>query len=268
MLTEFQKYEGAGNDFILIDARGGNFEEDPRLIARLCDRHFGIGADGLMTLSLDGGGMPLMHFFNSDGSQGEMCGNGARCFTLFLHHLGLCHGECRFRATDGEHRSEVLSSEGDSGEIRLGMIPVREITRGEGYLSLNTGVPHYVEFTDSLDKIDLIARGRAIRYDTSRFPEGTNVNFARIEGRGEVSMRTYERGVEDETLACGTGATAVAIATHHLHQPDVTSFSLRVRGGLLRVSFTPSEDHQTYTNIRLTGPARRVFGGTFNTKNF
>ena len=268
VFTEFAKYEGAGNDFVLIDNRRGQFSEDAPLIAHLCDRHFGIGGDGLMTLSLLDDATPMMHYYNSDGSLGEMCGNGARCFSLFLHHLGIFDRDCLFRATDGEHRSTLLEADPMRGIVELGMTPVTEITTGDGWWFLNTGVPHYVEFTDDLEGLDIVRRGRAIRQDLVRFPEGTNVNFVKIEGDGKVRMRTYERGVEDETLACGTGATAVAIITNYAFQPHVNEFSLWLPGGKLKVAFDHSSMTQNYSNIRLTGPARRVFGGQLDSKNF
>ena len=205
MQTAFAKYEGAGNDFILIDNREGGFTPRAELIAALCDRHFGIGADGL---------------------------------------------------------------KGTSGEIELGMIAVREIRTGDGWWFLNTGVPHYVEFVDDLEAVDVTGRGRAIRRDTTRFPQGTNVNFVQITGDGTIRMRTYERGVENETLACGTGATAAAIVTAFARQPHTTDFRITVPGGALAVRFSHEQGTQTYTDIRLTGPARRVFEGVFDSENF
>ena len=269
MLTKFVKYEGAGNDFIMIDNREEVFRADPRTIAHLCDRHFGIGADGLMTLSRsDEKNIACrMHYYNSDGSEGEMCGNGARCFTLFAHHLGLCTDRITFRATDGLHSAELLSADDQKGEIRIGMIEVDTIREGEGWLALNTGVPHYVEFVDDLAAVDLQGKGYAVCHDLTRFKEGTNVNFVREIGAGHIAMRTYERGVDNETLACGTGATAAAIATHHARQTDCTAFRIDVSGGTLRVDFKHNPTTGTYTAIRLEGPARRVFAGTIDCTN-
>ena len=157
---------------------------------------------------------------------------------------------------------------GTSGEIELGMIAVREIRTGDGWWFLNTGVPHYVEFVDDLEAVDVTGRGRAIRRDTARFPQGTNVNFVQITGDGTIRMRTYERGVENETLACGTGATAAAIVTAFARQPHTTDFRITVPGGALAVRFSHEQGTQTYTDIRLTGPARRVFEGVFDSENF
>ena len=268
MRTAFAKYEGAGNDFILIDNRDGGFTPDAALIARLCDRHFGIGADGLMTLSHNAEIDCSMRYYNADGSSGEMCGNGARCFALFAEHLGI-GGETKFfDATDGLHTARIRRTKGWSGEIEIGMIAVREIRTGDGWWFLNTGVPHYVEFVDDLTAVDVCGRGRAIRYDLGRFPEGTNVNFVQEVGAGVIRMRTYERGVENETLACGTGATAAAIVTAFTRQPAKNHFRVLVPGGELSVRFSHEPHSQTYTDIRLAGPARRVFDGMFDSENF
>ena len=266
MQLEFAKYEGAGNDFILIDDREELFSADARLIAALCDRHFGIGADGLMTLRRSVEMDCSMRYYNADGSPGEMCGNGARCFALFAEHLGIGGETKYFDATDGMHTARIRRTKNRTGEIELGMINVSEIRSGGGWWFLNTGVPHYVEFVDDPAVVDVVARGSRIRRDTARFPQGTNVNFAAIVGDGHLRMRTYERGVENETLACGTGATAAAIVTNFTRQPATDRFRIDVPGGQLRVTFTRRSD-QHYTDIRLTGPARRVFEGVFDTDN-
>ncbi|WP_300735908.1 diaminopimelate epimerase [uncultured Alistipes sp.] len=268
MRREFAKYEGAGNDFILIDNRDGGFTPDAGLIARLCDRHFGIGADGLMTLTRNAEIDCSMRYYNADGSLGEMCGNGARCFALFAEHLGI-GGETKFfDATDGLHTARIRRTKGAWGEIEVAMIAVREIRRGDGWWFLNTGVPHYVEFVDDVEAVDVCARGRRIRYDLDRFPQGTNVNFVQSVGPGLIRMRTYERGVENETLACGTGATAAAIVTSYTQQSDTTRFRVLVPGGELTIRFAHEPSTATYTDVRLSGPARRVFEGTFDSENF
>ena len=268
MQTAFAKYEGAGNDFILIDNRDGVFTPDAAVIARLCDRHFGIGADGLMTLARSAEIDCSMRYYNADGSEGEMCGNGARCFALFAQHLGIGGETKYFDAADGLHTARICRSKGPAGEIELGMTAVREIRTGGDWWFLNTGVPHYVEFVDDLASVDVTGRGRIIRRDTTRFPQGTNVNFVHITGNGAISVRTYERGVENETLACGTGATAAAIVASFVFQPQTAHYAVSVPGGELAVRFSHEPGTQTYTDIRLTGPARRVFGGVFDSENF
>jgi diaminopimelate epimerase len=197
-----------------------------------------------------------------------MCGNGARCFALFAEHLGIGGETKYFDATDGMHTARIRRAKNRTGEIELGMINVSEIRSGKGWWFLNTGVPHYVEFTEELGGVDVKGLGRMIRHDTARFPQGTNVNFAEIAGEGEIRMRTYERGVENETLACGTGATAAAIITNYALQHETTKYRITVPGGELHVRFSHEPGTQTYTDIRLTGPARRVFKGVFETDNF
>jgi len=266
--TQFAKYEGAGNDFILLDDREERFAPDAALIARLCDRHKGIGADGLMTLRRSDRCACSMRYYNADGSEGAMCGNGARCFALFAQHLGIGGPEKRFDAADGVHEARIRALEGAAGEIEVSMIDVRRIDGGDGWWFLDTGVPHYVEFVEDPAAVDVCGRGRAIRRDTARFPRGTNVDFVQIAGEGMLRMRTYERGVEAETLACGTGATAAAIVANHTAQSAVNRFEIAVPGGRLTVSFDHTPGSTVYTGIRLAGPARRVFEGTFDPENF
>ena len=240
----------------------------PCATVRLCVRQFGIGADGVMTLARSAEIDCSMRYYNADGSAGEMCGNGARCFALFAEHLGIGGETKYFDATDGVHTAHIRRAQGPAGEIELGMINVSEIRSGDGWWFLNTGVPHYVEMVHDVDGIDVNGRGRGIRYDTGRFPQGTNVNFVEVTGNGAIRMRTYERGVEHETLACGTGATAAAIITNYALQHGTTKYRIQVPGGELIVDFTHEAGTQNYTNIRLTGPARRVFSGVFETDNF
>lgn len=267
MQIKFAKYEGAGNDFILLDNREGLFVPDKKLISRLCNRHFGIGADGLMTLHRHAELDCTMRYYNADGSAGEMCGNGARCFALFAEHLGIGGETKYFNAPDGLHTAHLLHIQGNAGEVELGMINVTEICANDDWWFLNTGVPHYVEFTPNISATDVCGRGPAIRHD-KRFPNGTNVNFVEITGEGLLSIRTYERGVENETLACGTGATAAAIVTNYARQHETDRYKITVPGGKLAVQFEHTPNTQTYTNIRLSGPARRVFEGTLYTENF
>ena len=193
MLVKFVKYEGAGNDFILIDDREGAFRPDAGHIAALCDRHFGIGADGLMTLRRSAGLDCSMRYYNADGSAGEMCGNGARCFALFAEHLGIGGETKYFDATDGVHTAHIRRAQGPAGEIELGMINVSEIRSGDGWWFLNTGVPHYVEMVHDVDGIDVNGRGRGIRYDT---------------GRVRTSISSRSRATERSVCAPMNGASS------------------------------------------------------------
>ncbi|MEG0789623.1 MAG: diaminopimelate epimerase [Alistipes sp.] len=267
MQIEFTKYEGAGNDFILIDARITPWVAESALIAKICDRHFGIGADGVMVLRAGNDLAFSMRYYNADGSEGEMCGNGGRCFALFCEHLGLGGSTKHFNAPDGAHAARLLHIDGHAGEVELSMTGVERIETGDHSYFLNTGVPHYVEFVEDVAQVDVVTRGRAIRHN-KRFPAGTNVNFVQITGDGLLKVRTYERGVENETLACGTGATAAAIATNFATQPRTTNFTVTMPGGVLHIAFDHRQGTQSYTNIRLSGAAHRIFKGIFNTDNF
>lgn len=264
----FAKYEGAGNDFILLDLRNGGATPQSAEIARLCDRHFGIGADGLMTLAASAvsGCDCSMRYYNADGSPGEMCGNGGRCFALFAHHLGIGGDIKRFDSTDGIHEARMLRIDGPRSTVEPGNDRRRTDRPGRRILVPRYGRSHYVEFTDDLEAVDVIGRGRRIRYD-KRFAKGTNVNFVKVVGPGHIAVRTYERGVEDETLACGTGSTAAALVTHLAAQPSVTAFRIDVRGGRLGIAFDEPKPG-IYTRIRLSGEARKVFEGSYDTANF
>jgi diaminopimelate epimerase len=268
MVLSFAKYEGAGNDFIVIDARTFEYEPSVAFVSSLCDRHFGIGADGLMLLKLGQGKAEFdMRYYNADGREATMCGNGGRCIALFAHHLGIGGRTKLFSGPDGLHRAKLIKADDLSGVIELQMNAAGEVSQNGDYLLLDTGSPHYVTFVDSVERVDVAACGRDIRYDRTISESGVNVNFAEIVGKGVVRLRTYERGVEDETRACGTGATATAIATHVARQPDVNNFDILTSGGRLSVSFEhDGEGH--FTDILLKGPARRVFSGKFETTNF
>ncbi|GAB3884127.1 diaminopimelate epimerase [Spirosoma agri] len=251
----FFKYQGTGNDFVLIDDRAGTFPaSDQAYIERLCHRRFGIGADGLILLRNDPAYDFKMVYFNADGAEGSMCGNGGRCIVRFAHDLGLFASETRFLAVDGEHLAVVRD-----GTISLKMSNVTGIDNRDGLTFLNTGSPHVVRFVDDLESLDVVAEGRAIRYSSTFQPAGTNVNFAQIVDDHTVFVRTYERGVEDETYSCGTGVTAVALVAHQqLHMPG--PIAIRTVGGNLRVSFRAQADG-SFEGIHLIGPAQRVFEG-------
>lgn len=261
MIVKFYKYHGAGNDFILIDGRSEHFAAERATVAALCHRRFGIGADGLMLLENDSQAEFYMRYFNSDGGESTMCGNGGRSIALFAHHLGIGGLVKEFNSIDGLHRAEILSTKGGTGIIKLQMIDVEEVKpHANGYF-LNTGSPHYVEFVDDLEAMDVPKLGREIRYNEYFGPKGgTNVNFVKILGDSKIAVRTYERGVEDETWACGTGVTAAAIATASAYQPDNHGFTIQVKGGTLDVAFQKTEDGRSQ-NVFLTGPAALVFEG-------
>ncbi|PPL00862.1 diaminopimelate epimerase [Parapedobacter indicus] len=253
----FYKYQGAGNDFIIFDNRNGGFERNNvDLVRRLCDRRFGIGADGLMLLqNVDGYDFEMI-YFNADGREGSMCGNGGRCIVAFAQDLGIVGAETDFLAADGVHHAKVHTM---VGWISLKMGDVTAIERdGDAYI-LNTGSPHYVKQVVGLDAYPVVESGRDIRYNDTFRKEGVNVNFVEAEGNGYY-VRTYERGVEDETLACGTGATAVALAMARLN--GIEGFGetpIRVAGGKLTIRFNRTADR--FTEVFLEGPAEFVFKG-------
>jgi len=258
MEMEFYKYEGVGNDFILIDDRTELFpRNNPGLVRFLCDRRFGIGADGLMLLRPAPEFDFQMVYYNSDGNESSMCGNGGRCIAAFARTLGIIRQEYRFMAVDGEHLAVILSD----GQVRLKMVNVTEVESGNGYFYLDTGSPHYVKFVTSAGDLDILTEGRKIRYNERFKSPGTNVNF--VEDLGDhIFVRTYERGVENETLACGTGVVASAICSAILagHNHQTISVPVKTKGGLLKVSF--KQDDNTFTDIWLEGPATFVFKGT------
>lgn len=268
MILSFAKYEGAGNDFIVIDARTFDFEPSPEFVASLCDRRFGIGADGLMLLGLGRGKAEFdTRFYNSDGFETSMSGNGGCCIALYAHHQGIGGREKVFSAVDGMHQAKIVKADDLSGLIELQLNHVGKIHSGENHMLLDTGSPHYVKFVPSLGEVDVVAEGREIRYDPAYGKKGVNVNFVEITGKGAFRLRTYERGIEDETLACGTGATASAIAVHLAKQPDVNKFHIAVKGGELTVSFRGGQDGRI-SNVWLCGETRKVFHGKFETDNF
>lgn len=255
MRLHFNKYHGAGNDFIIIDNRMNLFDnKNHELIEKLCDRHFGIGADGLMLLQNHDQSDFRMIYFNSDGNEGSLCGNGGRCITAFANHLGIIGKHTRFMAADGIHEAEIDSP----CLIRLKMADVEQIEEGENYYYLNTGSPHYVEFTDNLKDKDVIRDGRKIRNNERFSQEGTNVNFVELEKNG-LFVRTYERGVENETYACGTGIVASAISAALKSKSDTNSYPVRALGGELLVSF--EYNNHKFENIWLEGPAAYVYSG-------
>lgn len=256
MNVSFNKYQGAGNDFIIIDNRKGRINpDDSVLINRLCDRRFGIGADGLILISNHEKADFEMKYFNSDGRLGSMCGNGGRCTAHFSHKWGIAGKNQKFMAYDGIHEATV-----DGSTVRLQMADVNEYKIIDGNYFINTGSPHYVVFTDGIDNINVNQEGSRLRWSPQFAPGGTNVNFVEVNDKG-LYLRTFERGVEEETLACGTGVTASAIASVLKGHFDTGSVNVRARGGNLKVEFKVNDGK--VTNVWLTGPATFVFEGTF-----
>jgi len=261
MLVHFSKYHGTGNDFIMIDGRDQNGAIlDTGLIRQLCDRRFGIGGDGLIILEKSDRFDFTMRYFNSDGGEGTMCGNGGRCITAYAKHLGIVDGTTTFEGIDGIHTASLLPN----GEVRLKLTDVSAIERlKDGYL-LDTGSPHFVKFVTNLEEIDVEREGAEIRHQKRFGKGGVNVNFVEPgPDAGKINVRTFERGVEGETWSCGTGVTAAVLSAHFHFKSGIFSYQVKTRGGGLNVSFN-SQDHQRYTHIYLTGPALHVYDGSID----
>lgn len=254
---KFFKYHGAGNDFIIIDNRKNDFINDEKIIQKLCHRRFGIGADGLMILNSSNKFDFEMKYFNSDGKEGSMCGNGGRCIVAFAKKIGIIQNSAKFLAYDGLHEAFI----NENNIVNLKMSDVKDITFGEKYYFLNTGSPHYVEFVENLSDFDVFTKGKSIRNNLTLFENGTNVNFAEIENT-YVKIRTFERGVEDETLACGTGCVATALAYTVKTGSENNFVNLRALGGDLKVTF--EKKGNCITNIWLEGTTEFVYDGDIN----
>ncbi len=251
---EFYKYQGTGNDFILIDNRPDIIDKsDTRLIEFLCDRRFGIGADGLILLEHDESTDFRMVYFNSDGNQSSMCGNGGRCIVAFAKKMGIIQDNTEFMAIDGVHQAEIQDD-----IVSLTMKDVSEIRNKPAYYFLNTGSPHHVQLVNALDEYGVREEGERLRYGLYG-QKGSNINFVQQLNENEFKIRTYERGVEDETLSCGTGVTAVAIAMHHAKKTQKQKVKIATQGGGLKVCF--DYDDGTYKNVRLIGPAKFIYKG-------
>ncbi|MPQ47665.1 diaminopimelate epimerase [Marinifilum sp. N1E240] len=260
MQIEFSKYQGTGNDFVLIDNRNGIISPDNiKLIEQLCHRRFGIGADGLMLLEDAKGYDFRMRYFNSDGKEASMCGNGGRCIVAFAYHLGIIKNETTFIAVDGEHEAKV-EDKNNFVQISLKMINVSGIEKIGDSFFMNTGSPHFVQFIQNHDDFDTYSNGKAIRYNDRFAAEGTNVNFVSFKNN-EIQVSTYERGVEDETYSCGTGVVASAISAGAIKNSN--SFKINTKGGKLAVHFNKI-DSQNINDIWLIGPATKVFSGSLN----
>lgn len=253
MIIKFYKYQGTGNDFVMIDDRHHAFDDqDLPLVNKICDRRFGVGADGLILIREHKEYDFEMIYFNADGSQ-SMCGNGARCAVAFADHLGIIKGTTRFLAIDGPHTADILD-----GQVRLGMSEVKGIAEQREEYFVNTGSPHHIRFVHDLDHYPVVEEGSKIRYSAKYSPKGTNVNFVEKINKNTIKVRTYERGVEDETLSCGTGVTACALV--YGMATEQNTIRIETLGGALTVTFNTG-DHNKFTDVTLMGKATQVFKG-------
>ena len=258
MKIEFFKYQGTGNDFVILDNRDNSYNNlSAKQIKHICDRRFGIGADGLMLLTKKEGYDFKMVYFNADGNESSMCGNGGRCLVKFAYHMGIHKATYHFIATDGEHFADI----GTDVDliVRLKMKDVTEVEEHSTYAVLNTGSPHFVKFANHVKDIDVVETGREIRYSKEFKQEGINVNFVEAIDEDGIFVRTYERGVEDETLSCGTGVTASALMSAH-NDKGFNRVEVQTPGGHLSVEFEKTDDEH-FENIWLCGPAEFVFKG-------
>ncbi len=253
-ILTFFKYQGTGNDFIMMDDRAETFDiHNQPLVARLCDRKFGIGADGLILIRNHEKADFEMIYFNSDGNLTSLCGNGSRCAVRFAKQLGMIDEKATFQTVEG-----ILEAYITYGLIHLRMPDVNHVeTRDQDYF-IYTGSPHHICFVDEIESLDVYSLGKEIRNSEPYGKEGTNVNFVKPLSESEIFVRTYERGVEDETLSCGTGVTAAAIA-YSLKNAS-SPVSIKTPGGELQISFKKISNEQ-YTDIYLIGPAQPVFEG-------
>lgn len=253
---QFYKYQGTGNDFVMIDNRQNTFpKNNTKLVAQLCDRRFGIGADGLILLENDTETHFKMVYYNSDGNPSSMCGNGGRCIVAFAKKLGIIQNQATFMAVDGIHYATI----NQDGIVSLQMTDVDSVNCKPEYCFLNTGSPHHVALVENLQDYDVKTNGAKIRYSDLYGQAGSNVNFVQPISSNHFALRTYERGVEDETLSCGTGATAVAIAMNAIGKTTSNEVELTVQGGTLKVTF--DKVNNSYTNVFLIGAAQFVFEG-------
>lgn len=258
MEINFHKYQGTGNDFVMLDNREGKYNQlSIAQIQMICDRRFGVGADGLICINKHENYAFEVDYSNSDGSK-SFCGNGARCSVAFAAFLGINCETVTFLAIDGEHKAKL-----NEKTISIEMQNVIEVKEIKGDFELNTGSPHYIRFLENDEIQNVVEFGKLIRYSTHYQEHGINVNLVRQNGK-HLNVETYERGVEDETLSCGTGVTAAAIASAlKVKQIGFQEYNIAVKGGKLKVSFV-AEDNFSFTNIWLSGPAEFVFKGTMH----
>ncbi len=258
MTIRFYKYQGTGNDFIILDNRDKQYAFlDQKHIEFMCNRRFGVGADGLMLLNKKEGFDFEMKYYNADGNESSMCGNGGRCLVKFAAEMGIRRELYRFIAFDGEHEAEIDDSD---GVVSLKMKDVHEVKDYRGDYILDTGSPHYIKMGEDVMNENVYQKGKDIRYNHVFSKEGINVNFVERVDDDEIIVRTYERGVEDETLSCGTGVTASAIVSYH-NEVGFNNVTVITKGGRLTVEFDRI-DEGMYKNIWLCGPAVKVFEGT------
>lgn len=258
MELKFYKYQGTGNDFILADNRQHEYSAiTTEQIKKLCNRRFGIGADGLMLLNLKDGYDFEMKYYNADGKEGSMCGNGGRCMVKFAYHLGIHKEVYRFLASDGAHEGKIDTN----GIVSLKMKDVKNIQKFHTDYILDTGSPHYIKLTNNVMELDVFKKGYEIRHSKEFEEEGINVNFVeQLEQEDKIIVRTFERGVEDETFSCGTGVTAAALICYH-NENGFNEVEVKTLGGNLSVEYDRLDDNR-YENIWLCGPAEKVYEGT------
>lgn len=257
-IIKFYKYHGTGNDFIMIDNRHNSFpKENTEIVKHLCNRHFGIGADGLILLEEDMLTDFSMVYYNSDGNESTMCGNGGRCIVAFAHYLGIIENIATFNATDGGHIAEI-----SEGIVKLKMINVKNFKIEDNYSFFFTGSPHHVQFVEDIKQVPVYQEGKKIRYSNLYPNGGANVNFVQILSEDEIFVRTYERGVEDETLSCGTGVTASALAFAEKNNIKIGELNVKVIGGNLKVHWFKKYDY--YQDVWLEGPTENVFSGSIS----
>jgi diaminopimelate epimerase len=256
MNIDFFKYHGTGNDFVILDNRDQQYNSlTEQQIEDICHRRFGVGADGLMLCNLHPEYDFEMKYYNSNGKEGSMCGNGGRCIVQFAYDLGIHKTSYEFMAVDGLHQAEIDLN----GWIRLKMQDVNKIDTHFDTSVLNTGSPHFVKYVNNVRHMDVVKEGKEIRYGKTYEKEGINVNFIQTLDDHTIYVRTYERGVEDETYSCGTGVTAAALVAAH-NETGYNQVDVQTRGGKLSVEFDKN-DEQHFTNIWLSGPAQFVFSG-------
>lgn len=261
MRFHFYKYQSTGNDFVIFDNREGKVVLTKEQVAALCHRRFGIGGDGLMLLNSHSQYHFEMKYYNADGAEGTMCGNGGRSLVKFAAEMGIFESEYRFLAIDGEHEARIEAG----GNVALKMIDVKSVTQQNKDYVLNTGSPHYIKATGNVAGLDVYTEGQAIRYSDEYRAEGINVNFVQpTEIPESIIVRTYERGVEDETFSCGTGVTAAAVVRAYQHGHN--RINVQTKGGGLAVEFDKTENG--YENIWLIGPAEKVFEGEIEISDF